>query len=96
VLTFYPLRKPFSHRALGERGLSNRDLRRLGPLSSKVAVMDVTQVVQTGHMWEHYYCRPEIAAAIEPYIYFDGGQQMMMLPPAPAVSDAQSLGRSGN
>ncbi|HET6328147.1 MAG TPA: hypothetical protein VFG04_25915, partial [Planctomycetaceae bacterium] len=48
VLTFYPLRRPFSKRALGERGLSGRDVRRLGAMSSKVCVLDVTRLVQTG------------------------------------------------
>jgi hypothetical protein len=97
VLTFYPLRKPFSKRALGERGLSSRDVRRLGPLSSKVAVLDVTSLVQTGHMWQHYYVCPQIAAAIAPYIYYlDDAQPAMFVPPAPAVSDSLSLQRTAN
>jgi hypothetical protein len=97
VLTFYPLRKPFSKRALGERGLSYRDLRKLGPLSSKVAVLDVTRLVQSGHVWQHYYICPQIAAAIAPYIYYDDGQQpTVLMPPAPAVSDSLSLGGSAN
>jgi hypothetical protein len=97
VLTFYPLRKPFSKRALGERGLSHRDVCRLGPLSSKVAVLDVTRLVQTGHMLQHYYVCPQIAGAISPYVYyFDDGQPAMLVPPAPAVSDSLSLGRSTN
>jgi hypothetical protein len=97
VLTFYPLRKPFSKRALGERGLSHRDVCRLGPLSSKVAVLDVTRLVQTGHMLQHYYVCPQIAGAISPYVYyFDEGQPAMLVPPAPAVSDSLSLGRSAN
>jgi Alpha/beta hydrolase family len=97
VLTFYPLRKPFSKRALGERGLSHRDLRQLGPLSSKVAVLDVTRSVQTGHVWQHYYSCPEIAAAIAPYIYYlDDAQPTALVPPAPAVSSSLSLARPAN
>lgn len=97
VLTFYPLRKPFSRRALGERGLSNRDVRRLGPLSSKVAVLDVTALVQSGNVWQHYYACPQIAGAIAPYIYyFDSPPPMAGVPPAPAVSESPSLERSAN
>jgi hypothetical protein len=98
VLTFYPLRRPFSRRAIGERGLSGGDLRRLGLLSSKVAVLDVTSLVQTGHIWQHYYVCPQIAAAIAPYIYyFDSAPSLTAVPPpAPAVSDSLSLSRSAN
>jgi len=35
--------------------------------------MDVTAVLRAGHMWNHYYRRPQLAAAIAPYVYFDGG-----------------------
>jgi hypothetical protein len=103
VLTFYPLRKPFSKRAIGERGLSNRDLCRLGPLASKVAVLDVTRLVESGHMWQHYYNCPQIAGAVAPYVYYlDGGQPTMVMPPspgvplAPAVSESPSLERAAN
>ncbi|HEV8000010.1 MAG TPA: hypothetical protein VGP63_09030 [Planctomycetaceae bacterium] len=96
VLTFYPLRKFFSKRALGERGLSHRDVRRLGDLSSRVCVLDVTRLVQTGHMWQYYYACPQIAGAIEPYVYYDDGPPMVIMPPAPAVSESLSMGRSAN
>jgi Alpha/beta hydrolase family len=97
VLTFYPLRKPFSKRALGERGLSYRDVCRLGPLAGKVAVLDVTRLVQSGHVLQHYYVCPQIAAAIAPYVYYlDDAQPAMVVPPAPAISDSLSLGRSAN
>jgi hypothetical protein len=98
VLTFYPLRKPFSKRALGERGLSNRDIRRLGPLSSKVAVLDVNSLVQSGHVWQHYYVCPQIAGAVAPYIYYldDLQAAASLVPPAPAVSDSLSLQRTPN
>jgi hypothetical protein len=66
-------------------------------LSSKVAVLDVTRLVQSGHQLQHYYVCPQIAAAISPYIYyFDDAQPAMLVPPAPAVSDSLSLGRSTN
>jgi hypothetical protein len=98
VLTFYPLRRPFSKRALGERGLSNRDVMRLGPLSSKVAVLDVTQLVQSGHMWQHYYSCPQIAGAIAPYVfYLDDARPALVVPPrAPAVSESLTLSPATN
>jgi hypothetical protein len=96
VLTFYPLRRPFSKRALGERGLSGRDVRRLGPLSQKVCVLDVTRLVQTGHMWQHYYGCPQIAGAIEPYVYYDDGPPTVLMSPAPAVGESLSMGRPVN
>ncbi|HUE12638.1 MAG TPA: hypothetical protein VMR25_00615 [Planctomycetaceae bacterium] len=88
VLTFYPLRRVFSRRALGEKGLSRRDQDRLGPLNSKVVQLDVTRVIQSGHMWNNYYIHPELAAAIEPYVYFDDGQQNFVPSPAPAAFEA--------
>jgi hypothetical protein len=71
VLNLYPMRRFFSRRALGEEGLSRRDHDRLGPLNTKIVQLDVTHVIHTGHMWNNYYVHPELAAAIEPYVYFD-------------------------
>lgn len=84
VLTFYPFRKVFSRRALGESGLSRRDHERLGYLNSKVVELDVTRMVRTGHLWRHYYSRPELAAAIEPFVYYDDGPSFA--PPGVPVS----------
>jgi len=83
VLTFYPLRKIFSRRALGESGLTRRDHERLGYLNSKVVELDVTNMVQLGHVWNHYYTHPELASAIEPFVYFDDGPRFVP-PTAPA------------
>ena len=69
-LAAYALRKPFSHRALARTGFTRRDVARLGRHSWKIAQVDVTRLVGTGHMWPNYYRRPEIAAAIAPYLYF--------------------------
>jgi len=69
-LAAYPLRKPFSHRALARVGFTRGDFARLGWQSAKTRQIDVTQLVGTGHMWPNYYRRPEIASAIAPYIYF--------------------------
>jgi hypothetical protein len=40
-------------------------------LNTKIVQLDVTHVIHTGHMWNNYYVHPELAAAIEPYVYFD-------------------------
>jgi len=81
VLTFYPLRRVFSRRALGEKGLSQRDRDRLGYLNAKVVQLDVTHIIQSGHMWNNYYIHPELAAAIEPYVYFDDAPPSFNAPP---------------
>jgi hypothetical protein len=87
VLTFYPLRRVFSRRALGEKGLSGRDRDRLGYLNAKVVQLDVTRVIQSGHMWNHYYTHPELAAAIEPYVYFDDAPPNFV--PAPQANSQE-------
>jgi hypothetical protein len=87
VLTFYPLRRVFSRRALGEKGLSRRDRDRLGYLNSKVVQLDVTHIIQSGHMWNHYYSHPELAAAIEPYVYFDDAPPSYV--PAPQANSQE-------
>lgn len=69
-LLAYPLRKPFSHRALARAGFTRDDLARLGPQAAKIVEFDITPLVGSGHIWPNYYTRPEIAAAIAPYIYF--------------------------
>jgi hypothetical protein len=71
-LAAYPLRKPFSHRALARAGFTRRDVARLGWQRAKIAQIDVTPLIGTGHMWPNYYRRPEIAAAIVPFVYFTG------------------------
>jgi hypothetical protein len=88
VLSIYPMRRLFSRRALGESGLTKRDHERLGYLNSKVVQVDVTQIIQTGHMWNNYYVHPEIAAAIEPFVYFDDGGPSYIPAPAPATAPA--------
>lgn len=94
VLTFYPLRRVFSRRALGESGLTRRDHERLGYLNAKVAQLDVTPIVQTGHVWNHYYVHPELAAAIEPYVYFDDAPPGFL--PAPASASLSASTKPAN
>ena len=70
ALGFYPLRKFNSNAALARVGLTNADRGRLGPLNPKLMELDVTAVIGSGHVWQHYFSRPEIAHVIAPYIYF--------------------------
>ena len=69
ILAFYPLRKPFSHRALAQAGFTRSDRRRMGCWNHKIAELDVTHLIGRHHMWDHYYACPEIAQAIVPYLY---------------------------
>lgn len=69
ALSLYPLRRPFSSRALGRAGFQRQDLRRLGWFVSKVAQLEVAPRVGMGHGWAHYYNHPEIAAFLAPDLY---------------------------
>lgn len=70
ALSIYPLRRPFSRRALGQAGFTSGDRRLLGVRGQQVANFDVSNELGVGHIWPRYYERPEIAAAIVPWIYF--------------------------
>lgn len=70
-LRIYPVRRPFSSRALAITGLTRSDRRKLGETACRLDDCDVTDLVQCGHIWKHYYRHPEIACAIRHYVYFD-------------------------
>lgn len=69
-LLLYPLRKPFGNQSLAY-GLTTTNIQRIGTSADKVTEFDVSHLVRLGHMWPHYYRRPEIAALLTPYIHFD-------------------------
>jgi hypothetical protein len=71
VLNAYPFRRLFSHRALGESGVTRRDRWALGAMNARLAEMDVTPLIGRGHLWQHYCDHSEIACALRPYFYFD-------------------------
>lgn len=73
-LQFYPLRRPISSRALAVTGLTRTDRMQLGDWNQKIIDCDVTDLIRFGHIWCHYYSRPEIATAIRHYVYFDDPQ----------------------
>ena len=70
-LTLYPLRRPFSGKALAVSGFTKRDRAALGAANRKVIDYDVTRIVGVGHIWDNYYSQPRIADAIRHYVYFD-------------------------
>lgn len=69
ALWLYPLGSV--QRPLGWSGLTDRDVRKLGALSRKLCEFDVTDLVGTGHNWEHYYHEPRIAYKMMYYVYFN-------------------------
>lgn len=81
ALALYPLRRPFSSRSLARAGFTRKDHRELGQRGCQVAELDVTELIGKSHGWPHYVRRPQIAAAITPFIYFEHA--------APAVEQAQ-------
>lgn len=82
-LLFYPLRRPFSHRALARTGFTKKDRRKLGDALAKIAELDVTPQVGRRHLWQYYFQKPEIAAAISPYIFFTDRQAVPVPTPLP-------------
>ena len=71
ALALYPFRHPFSARSLARAGFTKRDRRHLGEHVCQVSELDVTPLIGHHHSWPQYLCRPEIAAAIAPYVYFE-------------------------
>jgi hypothetical protein len=69
-LAFYPLTRPFAHRAIARVGVTWHDRMKLGSTGQKIADWDVTNLIGHAHYWPDYYSRPEIMAAVVPYVYF--------------------------
>jgi len=83
ALSVYPLRRPFSRRALARTGWTRRDRRRLGQFGDRLRELDVTELVGRGHFWSHYHAHPEIAQAIAPDIFFADPQPEQLAGPSP-------------
>jgi esterase/lipase superfamily enzyme len=69
-LTVYPSRKVFGERALGKDGLGRDDRFALGPAGAKVVELNAAEFAAWHHSFEDYHQRPELAAAMLPYVYF--------------------------
>lgn len=77
ALALYPLRRPFSSRALARSGFTSKDQRKLGDRLVQVSELDVTAIVGKGHGWPNYCQQPGIAAAVSPYVYFEAAQPVV-------------------
>lgn len=71
ALALFPLRRPFSSRALARSGFTAKDQRKLGNRLAQVSELDVTPIVGPGHSWPNYTSQPGLAAAVAPYIFFE-------------------------
>jgi len=71
VLKLYPFTDPLFHHAVGQRGFTNSDLKKIGYQSRKIRQLDVTHLVGTGHAIANYAPYPQIRAQAIPYLYFD-------------------------
>ena len=77
ALALYPLRRPFSSRALARSGFTSKDQRRLGQRLVQVSELDVSEIIGKGHSWPCYCRQPGIATAVSPYVYFEAAQGVM-------------------
>jgi hypothetical protein len=71
-LAFYPITRPFAHRAMARAGATPRDRSKLGANASKIADCDVTELLGHAHYWPEYYSRPSIMQTAVPYVYYVG------------------------
>ncbi len=70
VLRIYPLRHPFSNRALAIAGFTAQDRMVMGKRSNRASEIDVSRVVGTLHGWAAYYTRPVISRSIAEQVHF--------------------------
>lgn len=69
-LKIYPLRRPFSSRALGQTGFTSKDRMQLRGWNSKVHDMDVTNAIGHAHFWPYYFRLPGLSRSFGNYIFF--------------------------
>lgn len=74
-LAFYPLTRPFAHRAIARSGVTIRDRSKLGTQAAKIADCDVTDLLGHAHYWPEYYSRREILETALPYVTYAGRSQ---------------------
>jgi hypothetical protein len=71
ALSIYPLRRPFSSRALARTGFTRKDQRELGERLVQVSEVDVTPLIGGAHGWPNYCSQPSIANVVAPYVFFE-------------------------
>ena len=64
----YPLRRLFSPRALGRTGLTDRNAAAIGPVSTRVHNVDVTNPIGHQHVWGAYLSNPHIVRMVGSYL----------------------------
>ena len=83
ALSLYPLRKVWTSRALARSGFTGKDRSKLGWKNCYVHEIEVSDLIGNGHIWPHYYSKPQIAQAIRPFIYFESDPVVESAAPAP-------------
>ncbi len=77
ALKFYPLLRPFAHRALGASGVTWRDRRRQS-CSCKIHNLNVTNLIGYGHFWPNFFTVPALARTIAPWIYYPSSTRISL------------------
>ena len=70
ALMIYPLRRPFSKRALGSTGFTERDMMQFGRRASQVCNYDLSEMIGYGHIWPEFYQHQSIANELVNWVYF--------------------------
>ncbi len=87
ALKIYPLQRLFARRALGRTGFLPKDRAKLGWLKGKISELNITHLVEYGHMIPHYYRQPRIASWMSPWLYYSDDK-----PPEPETVNATEDG----
>ncbi len=70
ALKLYPLRRPFSSRALGSSGFTRSDERKLGRRTCKLKELDVSGEIGHAHYWPEYFSRAVLAAKVRNFVHY--------------------------
>lgn len=71
ALDLYPLRKPFSKRALGQVGFNAAQLNTLGRYAAGVIELDVSQLLGKSHAMAAYQEKTELSRYLAPYVFHE-------------------------
>lgn len=92
ALKVYPLRRPFSSRALGASGFTRKDESRLGRNRYRIRTVDISEQFGMVHNWPEYIRRPWLARCIRNYVHFTDTATIAVAQrqpqPDPAAGDA--------